>query len=115
MFNKMLNNQNVYFRGRNNVQELYRQRKLDKIDRRNVINKFNGLEHNSFVHKNMNVFRNGNQLMKSNSVGMLSNKNINHGNNISFNRNIIGHNIFSNSTSKNKNYNQEYFNFLNKV
>ena len=115
MFNKMLNNQNVYFRGRNNAQELYRQRKLDKIDRRNVINKYNGLEHNSFVHRNMNAFRNGNQLMKSNSVGMLSNKNINHGNNISFNRNIIGHNIFSNSTSKNKNYNQEYFNFLNKV
>ena len=122
MFNKMLNNhfnaKKKSFNERNPIQELlYKQKQLMKIEtkKKQIENRFNVANQNSFIYKNINRI-NDNKLSRSNSVGMLINKNFNFGkNNNNFTKKSLGPNIINYSHSKNKNYNPEIIQYMNKL
>ena len=121
MFNKMLNNHFNNKRknfDRSNIKDLLnKQKQLMIIEnkKKSVDNRLNGghlINHN---YKNKIVFQHNNQLLRSNSVGMLKNKNLNFtknkGNINNYNKNISS-NIFNNSNLRNNNYKPENFNYI---
>ena len=115
MFNKMLNNQkNSYnsFKGKNYPLELYKRKPLNKIEKnRNMINNYYnpylGMDHNGFLNSRIKIGRNNKKVIKSNSVGIHSNKSLNNSiKNFSLDKYNIGHILFS----KNKHCNNDFFN-----
>ena len=123
MFNKMLNNHfnpnKKYLNEKNPMQELlYKQKQLIKIEnKKKSLDQFKLGYQNGYIHKNINGFKIDNKLSRSNSVGILLNKNLNFGqNNNNFNRKNFASNAFYfNNRSKNKNYNQELLHHINKI
>ena len=115
MFNKMLNNHFIgkkkNFNERNPIQDLFsKQKNLMKIDSKKKLleNKFNNGYKNNYIYKHINAFKNESKLGRSNSVGILINKNLNFGKNNTYKNNIP--NIINYNFSKNKNNNINFFN-----
>ena len=117
MFNKMLNNhfnsngKKKNFNERNPIQELlYKQKNLMKIEnkKKSLDNRFNNGYQVNYIYKNINAFKKDNKLGRSNSVGILLNKNLNFGKN-NFNKKSVP-SIINYNFPKNKNNNLNFFN-----
>jgi hypothetical protein len=117
MFNKMLNNhfnsngKKKNFNERNPIQDLlYKQKNLMKIEnkKKSLDNRFNNGYQNNYIYKNINAFKKDNKLGRSNSVGILINKNLNFGKNNFIKKNVPS--IINYNFPKNKNNNLNFFN-----
>ena len=123
MFNKMLNNHLIpkkkNINEKNPIQELlYKQQQLIKIENKKkaLEKKFNLGHQNSYILKNINGIKSDNKMPRSNSVGMLLNQNLNFGKNNNMSRkNIVSKAFYYNNMIKNKNYNQDFLQYINKI